>query len=95
MQLVRKTQKEWECSYCGDKINIGSSMFRKHVNKWVPSLIYCFECAKPEIEEGVKQLQKTFDMFKKNKSTDPMSAYMVFKEDLECYKNFLSIIEKN
>ena len=91
MQLVKKTQKDWECSQCLNKIKAGSVMFRDYIHRW-STLIYCKDCAKSYIEDKLKLWENGLKEHKK--SNKPMSAYMLFKDNIEMCKKALDKISK-
>jgi len=90
MQLVKKTQKDWECKQCFTKIPTASSMCRDNISKWRTD-VFCLSCAKEEVEEKVKiwtEIVRTF----KYPSDDPMSGYMIMKSNKDHYENLLANI---
>ncbi len=91
MQLVKKTRRNWECNECRNNIPKGTSMFRVYVHRWL-TLVWCFKCSKPELEEKIETAKKSLTYFEFMKSDKPDSVYMSFKNSIEYFKDCLKIV---
>lgn len=91
MQLVKKTQKDWECSRCLSKIEVGSSMIRNNINRWKTE-VYCLECAKSDIEQKIINSKKSVKIFEEFGSNNMM--YISSKQAVDYYKNVLKVINE-
>lgn len=90
MDLVKKTQKEWECSRCIQKINIGSSMIRNSIHRWKTE-IYCLECAKSDIEGELRISKEGYKVFEKYDKDNMIRKS--YENAIIYYENVLKIMD--